>query len=137
MKGIFVTVGMSPILEKDKIMKIDYAFWYSEFKWKMYDAATILFDDSKNDLRALPKTVRLQLLMSLSIVWSTVFSIWVFETIVAVSYGWGGLVIGHLLAIVAVYYTFSSFKNVKEKSRKFGVTVNSYDECYDYLEKKE
>ena len=137
MKGIFVTVGMSPILEKDKIMKIDYAFWYSEFKWKMYDTATILFDDSKNDLRALPKTVRLQLLMSLSIVWSTVFSIWVFETIVAVSYGWGGLVIGHLLAIVAVYYTFSSFKNVKEKSRKFGVTVNSYDECYDYLEKKE
>jgi len=128
---------MSLILEKDKIMKIDYAFWYSEFKWKMYDAATILFDDSKNDLRALPKTVRLQLLMSLSIVWSTVFSIWVFETIVAVSYGWGGLVIGHLLAIIAVYYTFSSFKNVKEKSRKFGVTVNSYDECYDYLEKKE
>ena len=128
---------MSLILEKDKIMKIDYAFWYSEFKWKMYDASTILFDDSKNDLRALPKTVRLQLLMSLSIVWSTVFSIWVFETIVAVSYGWGGLVIGHLLAIVAVYYTFHSFKNVKEKSRKFGVTVNSYDECYDYLEKKE
>ena len=124
-------------MEKDKILKIDYAFWYSEFKWKMYDAATILFDDSKNDLRALPKTVRLQLLMSLSIVWSTVFSIWVFETIVAVSYGWGGLVIGHLLAIIAVYYTFSSFKNVKEKSRKFGVTVNSYDECYDYLEKKE
>ena len=118
-------------------MKIDYAFWYSEFKWKMYDAATILFDDNQNDLRALPKTVRLQLLMSLSIVWSTVFSIWVFETIYDMSYGWGGLVIGHLLAIVAVYYTFHSFKNVKEKSRKFGVTVNSYDECYDYLEKKE
>ena len=128
---------MSLILEKDKIMKIDYAFWYSEFRWKMYDAATILFDDNQNDLRALPKTVRLQLLMSLSIVWSTVFSIWVFETIYDMSYGWGGLVIGHLLAIVAVYYTFHSFKNVKEKSRKFGVTVNSYDECYDYLEKKD
>ena len=116
---------------------MDYRFIWSEFKWKMYDAATILFDDSKNDLRALPKTVRLQLLMSLSIVWSTVFSIWVFETIVAVSYGWGGLVLGHLLAIIATYYTFLSFKNVKEKSRKFGVTVNSYDECYDYLEKKD
>jgi hypothetical protein len=116
---------------------MDYRFIWNEFKWKMYDAATILFDDSKNDLRALPKTVRLQLLMSLSIVWSTVFSIWVFETIVAVSYGWGGLVLGHLLAIIAVYYTFNSFKNVKEKSRKFGVTVNSYDECYDYLEKKD
>ena len=96
---------------------MDYRFIWNEFKWKMYDAATILFDDSKNDLRALPKTVRLQLLMSLSIVWSTV--------------------LGHLLAIIATYYTFHSFKNVKEKSRKFGVTVNSYDECYDYLEKKD
>ena len=27
----------------------------------MIDTATVLFDDSKNDLRALPKTVRLQL----------------------------------------------------------------------------
>lgn len=26
----------------------------------MISAATVLFDDSKNDLRALPKTVRLQ-----------------------------------------------------------------------------
>ena len=116
-------------------MKIDYAFWWSEFSWKMYDAATILFDDNKNDLRALPKSVRLQLLMTLSTVWSTVFSVWAFETIYDMSYGWGGLVIGHLLAIIATYYTFHSFKNVKEKSKKFGVTVDSYDECYDYLEK--
>jgi len=29
----------------------------------MRDAANILFDDSKNDLRALPKTVRLQILL--------------------------------------------------------------------------
>ena len=32
----------------------------------MIKTATILFDDSKNDLRALPKTVRLQLLTTLS-----------------------------------------------------------------------
>ena len=115
--------------------KIDYAFWWSEFNWKMYDAATIMFDDNQNDLRALPKSVRLQLLMTLSTVWSTVFSVWVFETIYSMSYGWGGLVLGHLLAIIATYYTFHSFKNVKEKSKKFGVTVDSYDECYDYLEK--
>tara|TARA_X000001036_G_scaffold412337_1_gene425749 strand:+ start:231 stop:599 length:369 start_codon:yes stop_codon:yes gene_type:complete len=115
--------------------KIDYAFWWSEFNWKMYDAATIMFDDNQNDLRALPKSVRLQLLMTLSTVWSTVFSVWVFETIYSMSYGWGGLVLGHLLAIIATYYTFHSFKNVKEKNKKFGVTVDSYDECYDYLEK--
>ena len=33
----------------------------------MKDAANILFDDSKNDLRALPKTVRLQILLVLSL----------------------------------------------------------------------
>jgi hypothetical protein len=31
----------------------------------MVDAANILFDDSKNDLRALPKTVRLQILLGI------------------------------------------------------------------------
>ncbi len=34
----------------------------------MIDAANILFDDSKNDLRALPKTVRLQILLVLSFI---------------------------------------------------------------------
>ena len=38
----------------------------------MRDAANILFDDSKNDLRALPKTVRLQILLVLSFIWTTV-----------------------------------------------------------------
>ena len=31
----------------------------------MIDSANIMFDDSKNDLRALPKTVRLQILIVL------------------------------------------------------------------------
>ena len=31
----------------------------------MMDAANILFDDSKNDLRSLPKTVRLQIVFGL------------------------------------------------------------------------
>ena len=38
----------------------------------MIDAANILFDDSKNDLRSLPKTVRLQILLVLSFIWTTV-----------------------------------------------------------------
>ena len=33
----------------------------------MKESANILFDDSKNDLRALPKTVRLQILLVLSL----------------------------------------------------------------------
>ena len=43
-------------------------------KW-MSETATVLFDDTKNDLRALPKTVRLQILIVLSALWSTAFSV--------------------------------------------------------------
>ena len=47
-------------------------------KW-MQDSANILFDDSKNDLRSLPKAVRLQILLVLSFIWTTVFSLYVFS----------------------------------------------------------
>tara|TARA_B110000977_G_scaffold124514_1_gene159460 strand:- start:172 stop:528 length:357 start_codon:yes stop_codon:yes gene_type:complete len=115
---------------------IDYRFIWSEFSWKMYDAASIMFDDSKNDLRSLPKTVRLQLLITLSTVWSTVFSTLAFESIYEITYGWGGLVFGHILFIFATYYTFHTFKNAKEQAKKT-VGIRTYDECYDYLEKKD
>ena len=52
--------------------------------------AFVLFDDTKNDLRALPKTVRLQILIVLSALWSTVFSIWVFAVPMFI-YGWLGV----------------------------------------------
>ena len=45
----------------------------------MIDSANILFDDSKNDLRALPRSVRLQILLVLSFVWTTVFSLYIFS----------------------------------------------------------
>ena len=38
------------------------------FKNWMTEAANIMFDDSKNDLRSLPKSVRLQILIVLSFV---------------------------------------------------------------------
>ena len=52
----------------------------------MVETANIMFDDSKNDLRSLPKTVRLQILIVLSFVWSTVFSLYVFSL---TSFIWG------------------------------------------------
>lgn len=118
--------------------KLDINFILREISWKMYDIASVLFDDSKNDLRALPKTVRLQLLMCLSFVWSTAFSVTVFETINGITYGWGGLVIGHLLIIVAVYYTFHVFRNVRSNHRKINTSsINSWDECMDFLKSKD
>ena len=43
----------------------------------MIDAANILFDDSKNDLRALPRSVRLQILLVLSL-FGQLFLVYIF-----------------------------------------------------------
>ena len=75
----------------------------------MIKTATILFDDSKNDLRALPKTVRLQLLTVLSFMWSTAFTLYFFGLMRPDI--WGSLVIGHIAVIFAMYYTFKQFHN--------------------------
>ena len=69
----------------------------------MRDAANILFDDSKNDLRALPKTVRLQILLVLSFIWTTVFSLYVFSY-TTFAFGWAGLFIAHIGLIFAKEY---------------------------------
>ena len=115
-------------------MKIDFGYYWSEFSWKMYDIATILFDDTKNDLRALPKTVRLQILTTLSTVWCTAFSIIAFETIYEVSYAWGWLTIGHVILIIAAYVTFRAFKDIREKKKKcITGKLKSWDECIDFL----
>jgi len=96
----------------------------------MIQTATILFDDSKNDLRALPKTVRLQLLTTLSFVWSTAFTLYVYGIIRPDV--WTSLVIGHIAIIIAVYYTFKQFHNVRENQYRFG-TYHSYSRAREYV----
>lgn len=93
------------------------------FRNWMIDTAGILFDDSKNDLRALPKTVRLNILLILSTVWSTAFSIWVFTSVNSMVYGWAGLVLGHIAIIMAMYYTFKQFHNL---DKRYPYRWNSY-----------
>jgi hypothetical protein len=74
----------------------------------MIESANIMFDDSKNDIRNLPKTVRLQILIVLSFVWSTVFSLYVFS-LTSFIWGWAGVVMAHVGLIFAVYITFKLF----------------------------
>ena len=78
----------------------------------MVETANIMFDDSKNDLRSLPKTVRLQILIVLSFVWSTVFSLYVFS-LTSFIWGWAGVVLAHIGLIIAVYITFKFFKKFR------------------------
>ena len=93
------------------------------FKRFMIDAANILFDDSKNDLRALPKTVRLQILLVLSFIWSVVFSLYIF-TYTTFIFGWAGVFLAHLGLIFAVYHTFKQFHKAEEKSASVFETKN-------------
>ena len=91
----------------------------------MVDSANILFDDSKNDLRSLPKSVRLQILLVLSFVWTTVFSLYVFSY-TTFAFGWAGLYIAHIGLIFAVYMTFKQFHKAETKYNSVFKTKN-YD----------
>ena len=89
----------------------------------MIESANILFDDSKNDLRALPKTVRLQILLVLSFIWSVVFSLYIF-TYTTFIFGWAGVFLAHLGLIFAVFLTFKQFHKAEEKSASVFETKN-------------
>ena len=87
------------------------------------ESANIMFDDSKNDIRSLPKTVRLQILIVLSFVWSTVFSLYVFS-LTSFVYGWASMVLAHLGLIFATYITFKFFHKARKEQKSVFVEGN-------------
>ena len=89
----------------------------------MISSANIMFDDSANDLRALPKTVRLQILIVLSFVWSTVFSLYVFS-LTSFVYGWISMVLAHIGLIIATYITFKFFHKAKKEQKSVFIEGN-------------
>ena len=96
---------------------MNYSFsqcgWCNRLRNWAIDVATVLFNDSKNDLRALPKTVRLQLLLTLSFIWSTAFTIYIWGMMrVDIWLGWFG---GHVAIIFASYFTFKQFHGASKR----------------------
>ena len=89
----------------------------------MIESANIMFDDSKSDIRSLPKSVRLQILIVLSFIWSTVFSLYVFSLTTFI-WGWAGVVMGHVGLIIAIYITFKFFHKAKKDNRSVFETGN-------------
>ncbi len=87
----------------------------------LIESANIMFDDSKSDIRSLPKTVRLQILIVLSFVWSTVFSLYVFS-LTSFIWGWAGVVMAHVGLIFAIYITFKFFHKAKKDSQSVFTT---------------
>tara|TARA_Y100000741_G_C18197549_1_gene536206 strand:- start:633 stop:1082 length:450 start_codon:yes stop_codon:yes gene_type:complete len=96
---------------------------FDKFKDWMIESANIMFDDSKSDLRSLPKTVRLQILIVLSFIWSTVFSLYVFS-LTSFIWGWAGVIMAHIGLIFAVYITFKFFHKAKKEQRSVFETGN-------------
>lgn len=92
------------------------------------DTAKVLFDGDKNDLRALPKTVRLQILTTLSFVWSTAFTLYIFGIMRPDI--WTLLVVGHIAVIMAIYYTFKQFHNLPYKVKNDDIHPIVYDDTY-------
>ena len=74
-------------------------------------------------LDLLPKTVRLQILLVLSFIWTTVFSLYVFSYTTFV-FGWTGLFLAHIGLIFAVYMTFKHFHRAEENSASVFKTKN-------------
>jgi len=96
---------------------MNYSFsqcgWCNRLRNWAIDVATVLFNDSRNDLRALPKTVRLQLLLTLSFIWSTAFTIYIWGMMrVDIWLGWFG---GHIAIIFASYVTFKQFHGASKR----------------------
>ncbi len=96
---------------------------FSRLKNWMIESANIMFDDSKSDLRRLPKTVRLQILIVLSFIWSTAFSLYVFSLTTFI-WGWAGVVMAHIGLIIAVYITFKFFHKAQKEQKSVFETGN-------------
>jgi hypothetical protein len=69
-----------------------------------------IMDSKHNPLSALPAAQRMQAMIILSIMWSTIFSLstgaWVF---------YGELVVGHVLAVVGIGITAITFHDASKK----------------------
>ena len=78
---------------------------------------------SERCIRDRPNTVRLQILLVLSFIWSVVFSLYIF-TYTTFIFGWAGVFLAHLGLIFAVYHTFKQFHKAEEKSASVFETKN-------------
>lgn len=76
----------------------------------MYQIYKNIMDSERNPLRALPPAQRLQIMIILSVMWSTIFclstSAWVW---------YGELVVGHVLAVLGIAITAMTFSGASRQ----------------------
>ena len=79
----------------------------------MKEQISLVMDANKNPLQSLPKTQRFQIMVLLSIMWSSVFCLafgsW---------FWWGELVVGHVAVALAIGITSLTFSEARKKSHR-------------------
>lgn len=79
----------------------------------MRDSYEVVMDESKNPLQRLPKAQRFQVMVFLSVMWTTVFCL----AIGSYAY-WGELILGHIALASGVFITGLTFRTVSKRSRE-------------------
>jgi hypothetical protein len=79
----------------------------------MYQIYRNIMDSNRNPLGALPPAQRLQAMIVLSVMWSTIFCL------SSASWFWyGELVVGHMLVILGVAITAMTFRVASERKQR-------------------
>ena len=75
------------------------------------DAYAVVMNEDLNPLQSIPKVFRFQIMLFLSVMWSTVFCLtlgsWLW---------WGELVLGHLAIALGILITTLTFAKARERS---------------------
>jgi hypothetical protein len=79
----------------------------------MRDSYDVVMDDNKNPLQRLPKAQRFQIMVFLSVMWSTVFCL----AIGSYAY-WGELLLGHVALATGVLLTGLTFRQVNKRTHR-------------------
>ena len=94
----------------------------------MKEKISLVMDPNKNPLQSLPKSQRFQIMVLLSIMWSSVFCLafgsW---------FWWGELVIGHVAVAVAIGITSLTFNQAQKKSHRDMYRAKDGTSRYDDL----
>jgi hypothetical protein len=70
-------------------------------------------NENKNPLQSLPKIQRYQIMVILSLMWTTIFCV-----AIGSWYWWGELVIGHVAVATGVLFTGLTFRAARKKTHR-------------------
>jgi hypothetical protein len=79
----------------------------------MSDPYSVVMDENQNPLKRLPKAQRFQIMLFLSVMWTTVFCV----AIGSFAF-WGELIVGHVALALGVFITGLTFKAATKQTHR-------------------